>query len=279
MQINAHGGFWTEEKLRIVKEYLEAYTTALRKQMGFKLMYIDAFAGSGMTKLKDGRSIPGSALNALEIAHPFDSYVFIEKDQDKVDTLRTLIKTRGLDDCSSEFMVEDVNTGIPRLMASTDWNIFRAVAFVDPCATQTDWTTIETIAQTKRVDVWYLFPLSAVTRELPRGGRPDPTWVDNLNRVFGDDQWLGRFYIPNPQMNLLDIEDDEIRNVNQIELKNYILERLRTVFHFVSDRPRILYNSNNSPLFMLCFAMGNGDEKAIRLGRTLADYILGRSGI
>ena len=45
------GGPPTIEKLDIGKEYLNAYTTALkykpRKDNPFKLMYIDAFAGTG----------------------------------------------------------------------------------------------------------------------------------------------------------------------------------------------------------------------------------------
>ena len=40
------GGSWTQEKLNILRGYLDAYTTALKDQP-FKLIYIDAFAGSG----------------------------------------------------------------------------------------------------------------------------------------------------------------------------------------------------------------------------------------
>ena len=40
------GGTWTQEKLGILERYLDAYTTALKDQH-FKLLYIDAFAGTG----------------------------------------------------------------------------------------------------------------------------------------------------------------------------------------------------------------------------------------
>jgi len=40
------GGDWTEQKLRVLQEYLTAYITALKDQP-FKLAYIDAFAGTG----------------------------------------------------------------------------------------------------------------------------------------------------------------------------------------------------------------------------------------
>ena len=40
------GGSWTEDKLNRLSRYLRAYTTALKKQR-FRLLYVDAFAGTG----------------------------------------------------------------------------------------------------------------------------------------------------------------------------------------------------------------------------------------
>ena len=47
------GGAWTLKKLGILERYLDAYTTALKSQP-FKLMYIDAFAGTGQIALSSG---------------------------------------------------------------------------------------------------------------------------------------------------------------------------------------------------------------------------------
>ena len=46
MATSSFGGPWTEQKLEILRRYLDAYTTALKGQ-GFQLIYIDAFAGAG----------------------------------------------------------------------------------------------------------------------------------------------------------------------------------------------------------------------------------------
>lgn len=50
MENNKHlqkfGGSWTEEKLNMFTEYLDAYLIALQN-MKFKKLYIDAFAGTG----------------------------------------------------------------------------------------------------------------------------------------------------------------------------------------------------------------------------------------
>jgi three-Cys-motif partner protein len=58
------GSGWTELKLDAIEKYLDFYTIALKKS-GFKLCYIDAFAGSGSVKIKSGDEIEGSATRAL----------------------------------------------------------------------------------------------------------------------------------------------------------------------------------------------------------------------
>ena len=40
------GGDWTQEKLEILRRYLDAYTTALKRRR-FTLTYVDGFAGAG----------------------------------------------------------------------------------------------------------------------------------------------------------------------------------------------------------------------------------------
>ncbi len=67
------GGLWTLIKLDVVEEYLNFFTTALKRQ-GFKLCYIDAFAGEGEYDVKNLGPTTGSALRALD--YPFDRYVW-----------------------------------------------------------------------------------------------------------------------------------------------------------------------------------------------------------
>ena len=59
------GGDWTTEKLRILGEYLKAFTTALKKQK-FKTGYIDAFAGSGY-RIPSGAGVPAGQITFLPI--------------------------------------------------------------------------------------------------------------------------------------------------------------------------------------------------------------------
>lgn len=87
------GGSWTVRKLDILERYLDAYTTAL-KEKPFRLIYIDAFAGSGeidsRAHFDDAKSfIDGSARIALEIeSKRFDEIVFNDKDKNRCQVLK-----------------------------------------------------------------------------------------------------------------------------------------------------------------------------------------------
>ena len=48
----------------------------------------------------------------------------------------------------------------------------RGVLFLDPFATEVEWSTIEKIAGFKALDTWILFPVSAITRMMPRSKNP-----------------------------------------------------------------------------------------------------------
>ncbi|MBU4201002.1 MAG: hypothetical protein KKG09_03200 [Verrucomicrobia bacterium] len=53
----AFGGDWTEIKLGMLGDYLNAYTTALKAQP-FAKLYIDAFAGTGYRETETRESTP-----------------------------------------------------------------------------------------------------------------------------------------------------------------------------------------------------------------------------
>ena len=112
------GGYWTRDKLEILKRYLDAYTTAL-KNRPFRLIYVDAFAGEGYWRpdsedYEDFTNLlEGSARIALGIdAKRFDQLWFIEKDSRRFQSLQQLrrehldrdIQTRNWD--ANEVLVQ-----------------------------------------------------------------------------------------------------------------------------------------------------------------------------
>ncbi len=142
-----YGGKWTREKLEILEKYLDAYTTALKKTP-FKLMYIDAFAGTGHVDLDDNDEdtenfIRGSAIRAVSIDNrSFDKLIFVEEKEGRCSELEHLRKENPGRDIQIEN--SDANEFLKNLQQN--WKQWRGVLFLDPFATEVELTTIEKTA-------------------------------------------------------------------------------------------------------------------------------------
>ena len=271
------GGPWTRTKLDILKSYLDRYTTVLKNQ-SFRLTYVDAFAGSGFWKPRSASALEdptdframwkGSAATALDIDNkPFDRLVFIEKDDDRCSSLQKLASRytgRRI-----EIVNEDANKAIPAL-CRTFGAYDRAVVFLDPFATAVSWSTVETLADTKKVDCWILFPLSAISRMMPGKRAPDPALARHLDRVFGGRQYWRHLYQNAPQLELFGQQNQERISGGEPVMELY-RERLDSVFEKVAPTPRVLCNSNKTPMFALYFAASNkrGANRAIPIANHL----------
>jgi three-Cys-motif partner protein len=202
------GGPWTKTKLDRVSQYLTAWTTALKNQ-SFKKLYIDAFAGRGSCELRCEpynpncffpeltlpETIDGSARNALKSDPPFDNYVFIEKDPAKCAELNQLKQEFGR--LANRIFVKnrEANSYLRELCQKPIWHEYRAVLFLDPFGMQVEWNTIQMIAETQAIDLWYLFPLGqAVNRLLKVDGRISSANRTRLNLMFGTEDWYDNFY-------------------------------------------------------------------------------------
>lgn len=244
---NQFGGTWTQEKLEILKKYLDSYTTALKEQP-FRLLYIDAFAGTGRVGQEtpdpdqnDRRKfIDGSASVALSIENKsFDELIFIEKDEDKCSKLERLREDRP--DRNIRIEKADANQYLRNLQRN--WRTCRGVLFLDPFGAQVDWSTIEAIAGYKALDTWILFPTSAITRMLPRSRMPDdisPQRAHTLTRVYGDESIWRAMYEESGQGELFNNERRIERDAGAKRLLNIYKGRLGKLFgkRFLSSPKR-----------------------------------------
>ena len=169
------GGDWTEEKLECVSKYLHSYTQIM-KDREFHFMYIDAFAGTGYRELKhneDIEEIPhflaGSARKALEVNPSFREYIFIEEDKDSYTTLKNL--ANEFPNHNIECVNANANQSLTNLCREREWRTNRGLVFLDPYGMQVEWRTIESIAKTRAIDLWLLFPIGmGINRLLRRDG-------------------------------------------------------------------------------------------------------------
>lgn len=276
------GGDWTAKKLNIFTSYLDAYLIALQNQK-FKKIYIDAFAGTGEIETSDGEAyLAGSAKRALSAERRFDHYYFIESDESKASELEHMIDTEfpHLKRFTTVYR-GDANEKLGKIINDIDWRFSRGLLFLDPYATQVDWATLECVAVTKSIDVWYLFPFSALNRMLPKNGKYG-SWENTIDRLLGDNSWRTEFYKKDPQLSLFDLgvidggeeEDRLVKDASLEHIKEYIISRLETTFPCVSNNPRIFKNSKESTMFLFCFAISNESVAAQRLALRIAEHIL-----
>lgn len=292
-QEHRFGGDWTDEKLQRLEKYLNAYTNALKKQ-NFKLAYIDAFAGSGYIKpqstdnseadlfndlleSENRQYLEGSVIRALRISPPFDRYIFIEKSLKRVQELEKL--KEAFPDKASRLKIinQDANEYLKDLCLNYNWENHRAVLFLDPYGMQVEWSTIESIAKTEAIDLWYNFPLGvAVNRMLTKDGKICEDWVNKLDLIFGSHDWFDMFYVESAQTKMFDDDYSPEKIGNFVIIQQYLLKRLKSVFADVAKNPLSLCNSKNNPLYLLCFAVSNRSEKARGLATKIAQEILKR---
>jgi three-Cys-motif partner protein len=288
------GGHWTQLKLQILSKYLRAYRQIFesnQRARHFQVSYVDAFAGTGVIPrpqlegtfaelmpdlaANEEEFRKGSVRRALEVEPPFHRYIFIEKDFTKCAELSILAKefsTRNV-----RIINDDGNQALLKWCEEMDTRLERAVIFLDPFGASVEWNVIEAIAKTKAVDLWILFPYSAINRMLTANRKPPAGWAERLNRFFGTDKWEDAFYSQSSWISLLN-PNQEVERVHKtadgVEITQFFLNRLEAIFAEVA-KPGFLFNSKGL-LFVLFFAAGN--ERGAKTGVKIANDLLRELG-
>ncbi|MCL1471902.1 three-Cys-motif partner protein TcmP [Argonema antarcticum A004/B2] len=287
------GGNWTTDKLQRIRKYLVAYTTIMRKQNFKQYMYIDAFAGTGWLTLKQNEqselqselplfagiveqdsktNLEGSARIALQVEPRFTKYIFVEKDKKRFEQLENI--KLEFPDRDISLSNSDANMFIRQICQNQNWieKRERAVLFLDPYGMQVPWDTVAAIAQTQAIDLWYLFPIGvALNRLLKKKGQINESYRQKIDIIIGTNEWYNVFYEERKQLGLFGEELDIVKVANFDSIKQYFVGRLKTIFPGVADHPKLLYNSKNNPLYLLCFASGNrrGSPTAIKIAQDI----------
>ncbi len=287
------GGDWTSEKLERVRKYLHAYMQIFSKNERAQFLttvYVDAFAGTGyispksknisaelglfpeLTEPETQTFLKGSAQIALEIEPNFDYFIFVEREAAYAAELQRLRLQNHHLAHKIDIVQADANHFLREWCETQNWKTQRAVVFLDPYSLEVEWNTLKILADTKAVDLWLLWPIGqTINRLLTKRHLPPEKWAEALTRAFGSEDWKEQFYAK-PEQSQLGLFGDEaaeenIKIADFKQIERFFIDRLKTIFPHVAQNPLYLENSQNTPLYLLCFAAHN--PTAVNIARDI----------
>lgn len=295
------GGSWTKEKLDTFEEYVRnVYLKIMnhqRDKYNWKLIYLDAFAGSGSQskgktlEIKDAlvsifpkELLPdeetdvyqGAAERVVKIEESgtrgFDYYYFVDKDKDSLDKLEEKLSIYNPNG-RKIYKNEDANTAITEMANAMSMNYhFKSLTLLDPFGMQIDWKTIECL-QGLSVDLFILIPTGVIINRL-LGKDGEIMYPDKLSRCLGMsvDEIKSKFYKSHKENNLFGESFDVIDKVKNPckKIAEEYINKLNSAFKYVTKKPLVLTNSRNVPIYHFVFASQN--ENAVKL----AQYIINK---
>ncbi len=247
---------------------------------GLKTLYIDGFAGSGEVPLADHEDglfdddvksvMAGSADRAFNVSPAFARYIFIDKRKACIDALKAKFED-GINAHRVRHLVGDANRHVQELCANEKWQFQRGVVLLDPFGSQVKWPTIEAIAATEALDLWYLFPAGlSIFRQIGKDGTVDPTHEQSITRIVGTEDWKTAFIKPSKQGDLFGKVAANEKVVTPESATEFMIERLKTAFRGGVLEEMIPLGKHAYPSYYLLFAWGNPSTKATALAKKLS---------
>lgn len=295
------GGAWTEKKLDAFEKYVKAYLTIMKKcaiEYGWTLFYFDAFAGNGsreeiteednteatlfaneeIEEITEQASYKGAAERVLGIdidGFSFDYYYFVDKNEKSLQTLEERLKKRFPNKARCmAFKPGDANERILELVDYAKSHPKCAVLILlDPFGMQLNWETLRILKVIKHIDLWILVPSGVIiNRLLTRNGKI--LCPERLKKSFGMpiDKIQNYFYKEVKEPSLFgEITRQQKRDKTISKIAQLYMDLLGKEFAYVIDKPLVLRNSMNCPIFHFVFASHN--ETAVKI----ASEIVGKN--
>ena len=175
----------------------------------------------------------------------------------------------------------DANDELINFCRERNWKKWRAVVFLDPYGNQVSWKTLEEVAKTKAIDLWYLFPAGpGVHRQISDLGVVDPTHTESLDRLMGTHEWATQFVEVEPIPDLFD--DRRLRSTKTATvdyITEYMIKRMTALFNCgVLDewlplstkgiKYSLIFASANPAAWKLASRLAKGVLRSTKRGRT-----------
>ncbi|WP_405086427.1 three-Cys-motif partner protein TcmP [Microbispora sp. NBC_01389] len=244
-------GWWTEQKLDILSDYLAAFTKASTR--AGTTVYLDLFAGQSenISRERTGHVIRGSARRALDTSPPFSVLRFFELTPNASDldhALRSEYPNRDF-----RVVPGDCNQTIDQVLHELrPVNWAPTFAFLDQQSTEVKWDTLERLANHKRankpkVELWLLCASGLLPRGLRlRRSEIDDNVANQMSLMFGTEQWREALAATREG----DLTGAEFRD----ELTNLMRWRLERDLGYKATRVFKVTNTRGSEIFDMIFA-------------------------
>jgi three-Cys-motif partner protein len=247
-------GPWSIRKNDIVEYYAGVYAEITKKHL--IRTYIDGFANRGYGRLKGtDQIVRGSALRVLNMAHPFDRYVFVEQDAKRLRDLR-----KGVGERENVQIIEgDANVVLPEVLSQVLYSRReRALCFLDPNKmNELRWETIAAAGANDMIDAIIHFPTMDAHRTvlMADSGKIRPAMRAKMNRYYGNETWFEDTYTKD---GLLPFEELSPRKRETIAIIEAFRSRLKegAGFDFVS-RGIPMQNKEGGIIYHLLLASHN----------------------
>jgi three-Cys-motif partner protein len=245
-------GWWTQHKLQILGEYLQAFATASNSLP--ERIYLDLFAGWPKNVSREtNEPILGSVHRALQARPPFTRVGLFEmgtKARDLEDEVRKAYPGRP----GIQVYEGDCNVSVSRALA--DLRSQRVAwaptfAFIDQFASEVRWPTLEQLSRFRqgktKAELWILFGTSFYPRGLGLHGEAmNARYGDKITDMIGSEEWFpiaeGR------RRNLIDAAQARAEWVNLMQW------RLEKTLGYQHTYGFTMKNTNGHDLYDMIFA-------------------------
>jgi three-Cys-motif partner protein len=243
-------GYWTEIKLRIIREYSKVYATILNKYPSLQFDYIDGFAGAGKhISRTTGELIEGSPAIALNTTPRFHHYHFVDLNGDKAAILEEYGKGRF------DVTVHhgDCNEILLELFKEYRWKDYkRALCLLDPYDLNPNWEVVRKAGEMKTIEIFLNFMIMDANMNVfyKNPDKVPEAQKERMNKFWGDSSWREAGYTPLPTL-----FGDINKKVKNEAIVGVYRKRLKEVagFKYVPE-PIPMLNTKGATIYYLFFA-------------------------
>jgi len=246
-------GYWTEIKLKILREYAAAYALILKNQSIIKhVAYIDGFAGAGTHVSKaTHEEIEGSP--AIALRYHFNHYHFVDLDGKRIQRLKQLAAGKT----NVSVYQEDCNKVLLKKIFPTCRyeDYCRALCLLDPYKLNPRWEVVQTAGTMRSIEIFLNFMIMDANMNafLTNPDKVTPTQALRMNEFWGDDSWRQSGYQDQP--GLFGPISHKRSNLEIVSAYRHRLQKVAG-FQYVPE-PLPMKNQNGATIYYLFFASHN----------------------